>query len=135
MNVQNETNRSPRSEIEIEPYDGTVTVTFSSAIVASTKRAKIVQEAGHEPVLYIPFDDIYFEFLHKSDRSSRCPVKGTASYWRVSAVGETADDFMWAYETPNPAAQSIARHGAFDPDKAVIEAVPSDSPREKDRLG
>ncbi|MDW6023615.1 DUF427 domain-containing protein [Mesorhizobium sp. BAC0120] len=135
MNVQNETTRSPRSEIEIEPYDGTVTVTFSSAIVASTKRAKIVQEAGHEPVLYIPFDDIYFEFLHKTDRSSRCPVKGTASYWRVSAVGETADDFMWAYETPNPAAQSIARHGAFDPDKAVIEAVPSDSPREKDRLG
>jgi uncharacterized protein (DUF427 family) len=134
MSVQNEATRSPRDQIKIEPFDGTVTVAFSSAIVASTKRAKIVREPGHEPVFYIPFDDIYFEFLHKTDRTSRCPVKGNASYWRVSAVGETAEDIMWGYETPNPAAQSIARHGAFDPDKAVIEAVPSNSPREKDRL-
>jgi uncharacterized protein (DUF427 family) len=135
MNVQNQPTRSPRDQVKIEPYDGTVTVTFSSAVIASTKSAKILHEAGHEPVFYIPFDDIYFDFLQKADHSSRCPVKGTASYWRVSAVGETADDFMWAYETPNPVAQSIARHGAFDPDKAAIEAVPADSPREKDRLG
>jgi uncharacterized protein (DUF427 family) len=117
---------TPGSDLTIEPFDGTVTVSFSDAIIASTNNAKVLRESGHDPVFYIPFEDIYFDFLEKTNTTSRCPIKGVASYWRVSAVGEAAQDFMWAYETPNAVASAIARHGAFDEKIARIEAVPAD---------
>lgn len=53
----------------------------------------------------------------------RCPHKGTAGYWRVTAVGEAAEDFMWSYETPFERARAIAGHGAFDKRRARIEMV------------
>ncbi|MER8978073.1 DUF427 domain-containing protein [Mesorhizobium sp. M0870] len=116
-------------QLAIEPFAGTVTVRFSDAIVAATERAKVLQEEGHEPVFYIPFEDIYFDLFEKTNTTSRSPLKGTASYWRVHAVGSSADDVMWAYETPETAARPIARHGAFDPEKVRIDAEPAEDRR------
>ena len=76
-----------------------------------------------------PFEDIYFDLFEKTNTTSRCPPKGTASYWRVHAVGSSSDDFMWAYETPDTAALAIARHGAFDPEKARIDVEPAEDKR------
>lgn len=102
---------------------------FSDAIIASTERAKVLHEDGHDPVFYIPFEDIYFDLLEKTNAATHSPLKGTASYWRVHAVGGAADDFMWAYETPDTPALAIARHGAFDPKKARIDADPAEDKR------
>lgn len=115
--------------LAIEPFAGTVTVRFSDAIVAATERAKVLREDGQEPVFYVPFEDIYFDLFEKTNTVSRCPVKGTASYWRVHAVGSSSDDFMWAYETPDTAARAIAGHGTFDPVKARIDAEPFEDKR------
>ncbi|WP_348645469.1 DUF427 domain-containing protein [Mesorhizobium sp. WSM4303] len=106
-----------------------MTVRFSDAIVAATERAKVLREEGHDPVHYIPFEDIYFELFEKTNTVTKSPLIGTASYWRVHAVGSSADDFMWAYETPNSAAKAIARHGAFDPKKARIDIEPAEDKR------
>ncbi|ESY78145.1 DUF427 domain-containing protein [Mesorhizobium sp. B283B1A] len=116
-------------QLAIEPFAGTVTVRFSDAIVAATERAKVLREEGHEPVFYIPFEDIYFDLFEKTNTTSESPPKGTASYWRVHAVGSSADDFMWAYETPDTAARAIARHGTFDPQKARIDVEPAEDKR------
>ncbi|MBZ9997930.1 DUF427 domain-containing protein [Mesorhizobium sp. BH1-1-4] len=121
--------RRPIGGMSIEPFLGTVTVRFSDAIVAATDRAKILREEGHEPVFYIPFEDIYFDLFEKTNTTSECALKGTASYWRVHAVGGSADDFMWAYETPDTAALAIARHGAFDPKRARIDVDPKEDKR------
>lgn len=112
----------------IMPFAGTVTVWFSDAVVASSERAKVVYEDGRDPVFYIPFEDIYFELFEKTNSTTSSPF-GTAGYWRVHAVGASADDFMWAYETPEAPALAIARHGAFDPDKARIDADPAEDER------
>ena len=108
-----------------------MTVRFSDAIVASTERAKIVREDGHGPVSYIPFEAIYFDLFEKTNTVSKSPIKGTASYWRVHAVGSSSDDFMWAYETPETAVRAIANHGTFDPEKARIDAEPFEDKRHK----
>ncbi|MFK0692838.1 DUF427 domain-containing protein [Mesorhizobium sp. IMUNJ 23033] len=118
----------PPATLAIVPFDGTLTVWFSDAIVASSRRAKLLHEDGRDPVFYIPFEDIYFELFEKTNTTTDSPW-GTASYWRVHAVGASADDFMWAYETPETAALSIAKHGAFDPDKARIDADPAEDKR------
>ncbi|WP_315927014.1 DUF427 domain-containing protein [Mesorhizobium sp. SP-1A] len=111
------------TRISIEPFSGVVTVRFSDAIIAPSKRAWIMRQAGSEPVLYVPFEDIYFEFLKKTDKVTRSAI-GTASYWRVQAVNASSDDFMMAYETPEPWAAAIARHGCFDPAAAQIDVDP-----------
>ncbi len=109
--------------ITVEPFKGVVTVTFGDAIIASTENALLLDETGHSPVFYIPFNDIYFDFLQRSDRKTHCPFKGDASYWDVSATGEAMKDVMWAYEQPYDEMRAIKNHGAFYPDKVRIEAV------------
>jgi len=109
----------------IVPFEGTVTVRFSDAIVASSERAKLFYEDGRNPVFYIPFEDIYFELFEKTNATSESPW-GTVGYWRVHAAGASSDNFMWAYEIPETAVLAIARHGAFDPYKARIDADPAE---------
>lgn len=117
--------RDPTRRISVEPFDGVVTVTFSDAIIASTDDALLLREADYPPVYYIPFKDIYFEFLRSSETKTHCPFKGDASYWTVTAVGESLRDVMWAYEQPYDEMAQIKDHGAFYPNKVRIEANPS----------
>ncbi|MDQ2634771.1 MAG: DUF427 domain-containing protein [Pseudomonadota bacterium] len=117
--------RNPTHRITVEPFDGAVTVVFSDAILASTDKALVLREADHPPVFYIPFKDIYFELLNRSETSTHCPHKGDASYWNASAVGEAVNDVMWAYEDPFDEMLLIKDHGAFHPDKVRIEANPA----------
>jgi len=58
------------------------------------------------------------------NRLGGCPFKGNASYWNASAVGEAADDVMWAYQMPFDEMLGIKDHGAFYPNKVRIEAAP-----------
>jgi len=109
------------SGITIKPYPHPVTVQFRNVIVASTTKALELRERGHDPVLYIPFDDIYFVHLEKTITHTDCPWKGTASYWRIHGHGEAEDDAMWAYEEPKAEVAAISRHGAFDPRKVTFE--------------
>ncbi|MER8642477.1 DUF427 domain-containing protein [Mesorhizobium sp. M1252] len=135
MQTSGATSQQNLGRLAIEPFSGTVTVRFSDAIVAATERAKVLREDGHEPVFYIPFEDIYFDLFEKTDTTTWCPLKGTASYWRVHAVGSSSDDFMWAYETPDAAALAIAGHGAFDPEKARIDVDPAEDKRHTPHIG
>lgn len=114
----------PEHRITIEPFDGVVVVTFSGAIVASTERALVLSETGHDPVYYIPFEDIYFELMEPTATRTHCPFKGDASYWRVFASGNAVDDVMWAYQAPYDEMAAIKNHGAFHADKVRIEATP-----------
>lgn len=107
------TTHSAGQRITVEPYHGVVTASLGSTILASTKRALVLREAGRQPVFYIPFEDIYFEHLERTDRRTHCPFKGDASHWMATANGEAVDPAMWAYEQPLPGMEAIARHGAF----------------------
>ena len=115
--------------ITVEPFHGVVNVRFIDAMLASTDSALVLRETGHEPVFYIPFDDIYFAMMHESETRTHCPWKGEARYWSTGAVGEAAADVMWAYDAPPGAAALIAGHGAFDAGKVTVDVTPDDSPR------
>lgn len=114
----------PEHMIAVTPFDGVVVVTFGDAIIASSERALVLREAKYSPVFYIPFADIYFEFLTPSDTRTHCPFKGDASYWNASASGNAASDVMWAYQAPFDEMTGIKDHGAFYPNKVRIEATP-----------
>jgi uncharacterized protein (DUF427 family) len=52
---------------------------------------------------------------------TRCPYKGDASYFTLSADGRTSENAVWSYEQPFPAVQEIAGHLAFYPDR--VDAI------------
>ncbi|MEO5324970.1 DUF427 domain-containing protein [Mesorhizobium sp. CC13] len=111
-------------QFKIVPFDGSVTVFFSDSVIASTTNAKALCVDGEPDAFYIPFEDIYFEFLTATENTAYRPGWGTAHFWRVSAVGQAAEDIMWAYVEPE--VTSLANHGAFNPELARIEATPAE---------
>lgn len=117
---------NPGHTITVAPFDGVVVVTFGDAIIASSDKALKLQEADYPPVFYIPFEDIYFDFLRSTTTKTHCPFKGDASYWSVTASGEAAADVMWAYQHPYDEMREIRDHGAFDPKKVDVEATPTE---------
>lgn len=118
---------NPSHTITVEPFEGTVTVTHSDAIIASSDRAKVLREGTYPPAFYVPFEDVYFDFLEKTDTTTHCPFKGDASYWSVSASGESARDVMWSYESPYDEMTAIKGYAAFYPNKVRIEANAADA--------
>ncbi len=113
----------PEHTIEIEPFDGVVIVTFGGAIIASSDDALELRETNHPPVFYIPFKDVYFDFLNPSATTTHCPFKGDASHWNATASGEAMKDVMWAYQAPFDEMIGIKDHAAFYASKVRIDAT------------
>lgn len=116
--------RNPDKLITIEPYGGSVIVRAGDTVVARSTRARLLSEPPYPAVFYIPFDDIDFSKLARTDHSTHCPYKGDASYWSVLAAGDSGTNAMWAYERPYDETAEIRNHGAFYASKVTVEATP-----------
>lgn len=116
-----------QTPVRIEPFQGTVNVMFSDALVASSEQALVLTEGDSEPRYYIPFEDIYFEFLEQSGTREGSGQLGRTTCWRASAVGESAE-VMRAYPEAAGEYEQIRNHGAFLPGKTRIQVVPRPDP-------
>jgi uncharacterized protein (DUF427 family) len=122
--------RNPTRSITVEPFSGVVTVRHADAIIASTDRALVLREENYPAIFYIPFEDIYFEFLKRTDASTHCPYKGDASYWSIQGGPRVAENAVWSYETPHADMAPISGYLAFYADRVdAIEERPPDAPR------
>src|SRR6185503_9280671 len=91
-----------------------VRVLFGGETIADSKRVKLVREAEVLPAYYFPKDDVRTDLLVPSRQTSRCTVKGEASYWSVQ-VGECrGENAVWSYTTPLAEAANLKDHFAFD---------------------
>ncbi len=99
--------------VDIEPSPRRVRALFAGATVADSTNTLLVRETGYRPVYYFPFADIAAGLLAATDHHTRCPYKGEASYWTISANGRTADNAAWGYPEPIPAAAALKDHVAF----------------------
>ncbi len=115
--------RNPNYHITVRRFSGTVVVSFAGAVIASTTAAKVLREERHQPVYYIPFRDIYFEFLTRTEMRTHNAYKGEAVHWNVAASGEAEDDVMWSYDAPYDELKAIMNHGAFDPNKVRVDVL------------
>lgn len=111
----------PDHPITITPSKTRVRVRFGGKIIADTTQALTLKEASYPPVYYIPRADADMSLLQATDRSTHCPYKGDASYFSISAGGESADNAVWSYEKPFPAMAEIKDHLAFYPNKVAFE--------------
>jgi len=69
----------------------------------------VVVEGDH----YFPAESLRPEFVAESDTITRCPRKGTASYFSLSVNGDKNKDAAWYYPNPKDAAQAVAGRVAF----------------------
>jgi uncharacterized protein (DUF427 family) len=102
--------------ITLETDPQRVRVTFDGIVVAESTRALLLREANYPPVAYIPRQDANMALLLRTDRKTRCPYKGEASYYSVRAYGRLAENAVWSYEQPLADVAEIAGHLAFYPD-------------------
>lgn len=111
----------PNHPITIEPNPGRVIVTLDGRVIADTRAALTLYEAGYLPVQYIPRKDVDMAALTRSDTTTYCPYKGEAAYFNIPAGGERSVDAIWTYEAPFDAVAEIKDHLAFYPDR--IDAI------------
>lgn len=82
--------------------------TFNGVVVAESDETVMV-EGNH----YFPPQSIKSEYFAANPKTSVCPWKGTASYFDISAAGDTAAAGAWTYKEPKDAAAEIKDHVAF----------------------
>jgi uncharacterized protein (DUF427 family) len=103
----------PDYQITFEPSPKRVRVAVGDTVIADTVRARLLRETGHMPVYYFPREDVRLDLLSRTDHSTRCPFKGDASYWTVTAAGQTSENAVWSYERPYDEMAQIAGYLAL----------------------
>jgi len=113
--------RYPDYRVDLEPETRRVRVRLGEACVADTQRALVVLETNHEPVLYIPLDDVRGELIEATDHTTFCPFKGDASYWSLRAADRVEENVIWGYVEPFDEVAGLAGHVAFDSDRVELD--------------
>jgi uncharacterized protein (DUF427 family) len=60
------------------------------------------------------------DLLQPSGTQTRCPYKGTASYWSVDTGSGLHEDIAWIYRTPLPESQKVAGLACFYDEKVDV---------------
>ncbi len=90
----------PGRAVYIEPSDKWIRVIVGGETIADTRHALLVSESGHQPVYYVPPEDVRADVLEPSDRHTRCPKKGEASYYTIRAGDKVVEAGAWYYPEP-----------------------------------
>lgn len=82
--------------------------TWNGAILAESDDTVVI-ENNH----YFPIESINKDYLAESSHTSRCPWKGTASYYSIEVGGKRNENAAWYYPEPLKAAEEIRGRVAF----------------------
>lgn len=115
--------------MRVKPVKGQVRILFDGRVLAESKRALRLLEAGHDildPVLYLPPSDVRAN-LAPVEKRTFCPLKDHASYFDlVSNQGQVeAPEIAWSYQETLDFAAGIKDLVAFDASRVVIEEHPA----------
>ena len=112
---------------------GAATARIGDTIIASSERALIVEEVGHRayaPVIYFPPGDVRGELLLPIEKTTRCPLKGTACYFDFSGDPPVAE-VAWSYQKVldfDPRLILLEYCVAFDRRRVTVDVQPQAQP-------
>ena len=98
-----------------------VVVSVGGRVVADSREALTLREAGYRAVQYIPRKDVDMSLLQRTDHATYCPYKGDCAYYSIPSGGERSVNAAWTYESPYAAVAGIKDHLAFYPDR--VDAI------------
>src|ERR1700681_4051316 len=97
----------PDHPITIERNPKRVVVSTGGRVLADSRDAMILREAGYPAVQYIPRRDVDMTLLERSAHATYCPYKGDCAYYNIASGGERTLNAVWTYETPYDAVAAI----------------------------
>lgn len=103
--------------------DGIVTIKAGETVLAESTDAVVLTENGYAPRLYFPVTDVNTDILQPSDTTSRCPYKGTATYYSAHTPDGELADIAWTYPEPIADASEIAGLVAFYTEKLSVSGT------------
>jgi uncharacterized protein (DUF427 family) len=104
---------NPEQTLYLEPTPRRLRVVVGGETIADSRNAFMLHEQGLQPCYYFPVADVRSEFLEPSDRVTRCPKKGEASYWTIRAGESVVEAGAWYYPEPLPGAEGLRDLVAF----------------------
>ena len=107
----------PDHPITIERNPSRVVVSIGGTVLADSRDALILREAGYRAVHYIPRKDVDMTLLERSAHATYCPYKGDCAYFSIPSGGERAINAVWTYEAPYDAVAAIRNCLAFYPER------------------
>ena len=113
--------RDPRKSITVVECFRPVEVVLDGTVVASTRRARRLDETDLPARYYIPREDVRTDLLVPSGTRTRCPYKGEAVYWSARMPERTVEDVVWSYPRPIAECPRIASMMCFY--NEVVDAI------------
>lgn len=107
---------NPDYKLEIERMHEKVEVFIEGEKIAETSSAIKLIEEGHDPVIYIPKNDIMaIDFVKFDDY--QCPYKGKAKIYNIKHDDHEHEKSAWTYDEPYDEVLELKGRVAFYPDK------------------
>ena len=103
----------PGSALYLEPTPKRIRALVAGEVVADSRHAMLLQESGHQPTYYFRPEDVRTDVLEPSDKHTRCPKKGEASYYTLRLGDRVVKDAAWYYPDPIGGAPPIKDLIAF----------------------
>jgi uncharacterized protein (DUF427 family) len=104
---------SPGWALYLEPTPKRIRVQIGNETIADSRRAMILHESGLQPIYYFPAEDVRHDVLEPSERHTRCPKKGEASYHTIRVGDRVVENGAWYYPDPLPGTPPIKDLIAF----------------------
>ena len=90
-----------------------VVLQWGTTELARSRRSLCVQETGHPPTFYLPWDDVARALLRPAPGGSFCEWKGPARYWSLVDGDRSLPGVAWSYPQPLAGAEALADRVAF----------------------
>jgi uncharacterized protein (DUF427 family) len=112
--------KNPEHKLQTERITGQVEVFLAGEQIALSRNAIRLNEAGVDPVIYIPKNDLMNIDLRKFD-DYICPYKGHAELYSIIQGGEEFPDAAFSFDRPFDEFLDLTGRVAFYPEK--VEAI------------
>ncbi len=112
--------RDPYHRVDVIESTRNIRVVINGETIAESSRPRCLFETGHPTRYYLPPEDVRMDLLAKSDKETRCPYKGVASYWTAKVGGTDAADIVWGYADPIAECPKIKGYLSFFNEKVDV---------------
>ncbi len=103
----------PGKSLYFDPSPKRVRVEVDGQTIADSRDTILLQESGLQPVYYFPRGDVRMDLFEPTERHTKCPTKGEASYYSVKVGEREVKNGAWYYPDPLEGASPIADMIAF----------------------